>query len=346
MSAGVGATPTLLLVSPAFHGYHRSIAAAFEERGYLVRTHCYDSHDSLGAKMRNKLLHELPARLRLPGPGGADASAARRRASEDMLRVLDEVRPDKVIVIKGDLLDDRVWDALHTRRIPTMLWLYDDLSRQPHSLEFLRRVGPVLSYSADETAMLAAEGVDAHFVPNGFDPRLAQPPAGRRGDVVFVGSWYPNREDLLLQVQAAGVPVRAWGRGWSHHPVDRLRTWRWARPDLPAERDIPLREAYRVQAEGLLAVNAQGVQAGLSMRTFEVPGMAGLQAVDREDVSRFYEVGTETLVYRDAADLVERAARARRDTALAERNRERGRRRTLAEHTFAHRAAQPEGYWS
>ncbi|MDO4919665.1 glycosyltransferase [Kocuria sp.] len=338
--------PRLLLVSPAFHGYHRSIAAAFEGLGYTVATHCYDSYATLGSKVRNKLVHELPARLRVSGLGLGGETAARAWASERTLRVVAAFRPDRVVVIKGDMLDARVWEDLHRRGIPSTLWLYDDLARQEHSLDFLRAVGPVLSYSADETALLAREGVDAHFVPNGFDPHLAASTATRREEVVFVGSWYPTRERLLLDVQRAGVPVRTWGRGWSHHPADRLRTWRWARPALAAERDIPLAEAYRVQSEGLLAVNSHGAQAGLSMRTFEVPGMAGLQAVDRPDVARFYEVGTETLVYRCAEELVEHARRARTDRAWAERIRERGRRRTLAEHTFAHRAAAIERCWA
>ena len=337
---------TLLLVSPAFHGYHRSIAAAFETLGYTVRTHCYDAYESVGAKVRNKLVHELPTRLRLSRTGFGGESAARAWASERTLRVMEQVRPDRVVVVKGDMLDERVWQELRARRTPSTLWLYDDLARQPHALDFLREVGPVLSYSADETALLAREGVDAHFVPNGFDPHLSATTPVRRDEVVFVGAWYPSREELLLGVRRTGTPVRVWGRGWSHHPADRLRTWRWARPALPAERDISLAEAYRVQSEGLLAVNAHGVQAGLSMRTFEVPGMAGLQAVDREDVSRFYEVGTETLVYHGPEELAELAHRARRDPAWAENIRARGRRRTLAEHTFAHRAATIERCWA
>lgn len=345
MTRTPGSKPSLLLVSPAFHGYHRSIAGAFERRGYAVHTHCYDHYDSPAAKARNKVVHELPARLGLARFSLGGDAAARAWASERTLRVIRDVRPDRVVVIKGDSLDDRVWDELRTRRIPTVLWLYDDLHRQDHSLDFLREVGTVLSYSEHETGLLTAAGVDAHFVPNAFDPHLAAPPTARRDHVVFVGAHYPNRERLLLDVQRAGVPVRTWGRGWSHHPVDRLRTWRWARPDLPAERDIPLTEAYRVQAEGLLAVNVHGAQTGLSMRTFEVPGTGGLQAVDRPDVSRFYDVGTETLLYRDAQELAALAQRARTDTAWAEGIRERGRRRSLAEHTFDHRVAQIEEYW-
>lgn len=346
MSGAQLAERKLLLISPAFHGYYRSIAAGFESLGYRVATHCYDGYFTLGAKMRNKLLHELPALTPVSSWGLGGPDAAREWATERTLDAIRRERPDRVIVIKGDTLDHRVWDELDSRRIPRILWLYDDLSRHDYTVDFLRAVGPVLSYSLDEANWLSEQGVNAHFAPNGFDPHLAPPPAVRREEAVFVGSHYPNREALLIRLQDAGTPVRAWGRGWSHHPVDRLRTWTWLRPNIPAERDIPLAEAYRVQAEGLVAINIHGLQAGLAMRTFEVPGMGGLQAVDRPDVERFYDVGTETLVYSSPDELAELCGRARHDRAWAENIRQRGRRRSLAEHTFAHRAAQIDRWWA
>lgn len=336
----------LLLISPSFHGYHRSIAAGFEELGYAVHTHCYDGYFSVAHKVRNKLVHELPALTKVSALGIGGHSAACAWATERALEAIRRVRPDRVIVIKGDTLDARVWEELESAGTPRILWLYDDLSRHDYSLDFLRSVGPVLSYSVDETRWLAENGVHAHFVPNGFDPNLAEPPRRRRAEAVFVGANYPNRAQLLLRLQASGVPVRAWGRGWSHHLADRLRTWTWTRPDLPAERDISLAEAYRIQAEGLVALNIHGLQAGLAMRTFEVPGMGGLQAIDRPDVERFYDVGRETVVFSDPQELIELCRKAQLDTAWAENIRERGRRRTLAEHTFAHRAAEVDRLWS
>lgn len=336
----------LVLISPTFHGYHRSIAAGFEKLGYAVHTHCYDGYVSVRDKVRNKLVHELPTLTKVSSWGIGGDAAARDWATERTLQVIREIRPDRVIIIKGDTLDHRVWDELDAAGTPRMLWLYDDLSRHDYSVEFLRSAGPVLSYSATETQWLVDHGVNAHFAPNGFDPDLAEPPSRRRQEAVFVGAHYPNREELLLQLQASGVPVRAWGRGWSHHPADRLRTWKWARPAIPAERDIPLADAYRVQAEGLLSINIHGLQAGLAMRTFEVPGMGGLQAIDRPDVERFYEVGRETVVFNGPQELAELCRRAHKDRAWAENIRVRGRRRTLAEHTFAHRAADIDKRWS
>ena len=331
----------LLLVSPAFHGYHRSIAAAWAQQGFDVTVHTYDAYSTPAMKLRNKALLELPQKA------GIDRAAARVAWDTDRaVAALREARPDRVLVIKGDSLGDAFWDEVEALGVPRMLWLYDDLHRHDYSADFLRQVGPVLSYARSETEELAAQGVDAHYMPNGFDPDLAVPRLDRREEVVFVGSRYPNRVELLERLAQAGVPVRAYGRQWSHHPVDRLRTWELRRPDLPTERDIPLEEAYAVQAAAAAAINVHGLQAGHAMRTFEVPGMGGLQLVDRPDVAEFYEPGEEVLVFEDADHLVELAQRVVAEPSWGERIREAGRRRSQAEHTFAHRAARAQGWWA
>lgn len=331
----------LLLVSPAFHGYHRSIAAAWAQQGFDVHVHCYDDYATLGMKLRNKGLVELPQKA------GIDRSAARvawdtRRA----VAAVREVRPQRVLVIKGDSLGEDFWTEVRGLRVPVMLWLYDDLHRHDYSMDFLREVGPVLSYARSEADELAAQGVDAHCLPNGFDPKMPLPEVPSTGELVFVGSRYPNRVELLERLHAAGVPVRAYGRQWSRHPVDRLRTWELRRPEVPSERDIPLAEAYAVQAAAAGAVNIHGLQAGHAMRTFEVPGMGGLQLVDRDDVAEFYEPGTEVLVFHGADELVELGRRIVADPAWGASIREAGRRRSHAEHTFAHRARMAQEWWA
>ena len=334
-------TERLFLVSPAFHGYHRSIARAWAQQGFDVTVHCYDAYVTPAMKLRNKALLELPQRV------GMDRTAARVAwDTQRAVAALREARPDRVLVIKGDSLGEQFWDEVRALGVPRMLWLYDDLHRHDYSLDFLRTVGPVLSYARSEADELTADGVDAHYLPNGFDPDLEVPSLERRDELVFVGSRYPNRVELLERLAAAGVPVRAYGRQWSHHPVDRLRTWELRRPDLPAERDMPLNEAYAVQAAAAGAINVHGLQAGHAMRTFEVPGMGGLQLVDRADVAEFYEPGAEVLVFESPEHLVELGSRAVREPAWGEGIRAAGRRRSHAEHTFAHRAAAAQDWWT
>jgi spore maturation protein CgeB len=332
--------PRLLLVSPTFHGYWASIADAFSRRGYQVLTIRYDAYDTTRQKLRLKATVELPQRLGLPGDHQA---GERARLTDRVLHILRTLAPDRVVVIKGDGLDQRFWEAIG--HLPKILWLYDDLHRHDFTLDFLREVGPVVDYARSETEMLRAEGVDAHFVPNAFDPHRAQTTGERSGEIVFVGSGYANRMDTLLELHERGLPVHAWGRDFSRHPLDRARTFSWKRPPFTASREVPLERAYQIHAEGAAAIAIHGQQNGHAMRTFEIPGMGGVQLVDRADVDQFYDPGTEVAVWEDIDELAELAGRAVKDPQWGEKIREAGRKRTLAEHTFDHRIAEVDALW-
>lgn len=82
------------------------------------------------------------------------------------------------------------------------------------------------------------------------------------------------------------------------------------------------------------------------MKTFEVPGVAGVQLVDRDDVAEFYEPGVEVAVFHDADELIALCRRAVEDDRWGDSLREAGRRRTLAHHTWAHRAAKVTELWA
>ncbi|MBE9403392.1 glycosyltransferase [Brachybacterium sp. Marseille-Q2903] len=333
----------IVLVTPTFHDYATSIAQAFERAGHEVVTVRYDDYVTVKDKARLKATVELPSKLRLPGD---HAGRERRRVTDSVLSDLTAARPDGVVVIKGDMLDDRFWSHLDAHRVPRILWLYDDLHRHPYSPEFLAQLGPVVSYSESEAAMLREQhGVDATWVPDAFDPHRAQP-TGRRVDrIAFVGAAHADRVRILQDLTDRGLPVHAWGRDFSHHPVDRLRTWGWKRPLIPASRDIPLTEAYLVVGESSASVNIHGPQTDHPMRTFEVPGMAGVSLEDRASVARFYDVGTEVEVWTDVDHLAELCERSRKDRVWSEGLREKGRARSLAEHTFDHRITEVDALW-
>jgi spore maturation protein CgeB len=139
--------------------------------------------------------------------------------------------------------------------------------------------------------------------------------------------------------------VRAYGRDWSRHPVDRLRSWNWRRPAVPAERDIDRLAAYEVMAESAATLNLHADQDGFTMRTFEACGVGAVQLIDRTDLDGLYDDGTELASWRSVGELVELCRRARVDRVWTDGLRERGRARTLAEHTFDHRVAVLEELW-
>ena len=329
----------VLLVSPGFHGYHVAIAAALTARGHDVTTHVYDDHGGFGGRARHHLRHELPHRL---GVG-----SRRGMQREETTRAVDAVassQPEAVVVVKGDTLGDGFWERLSG--LPRVTWLYDEVRRTRWTHTRLAAVGPVASYSARDAAHFGAAGLDARHLPLAYDQHLVPSPSTVRGrDVTFVGARYPWRERVLRELQDRGVPVRAHGRDWSGHPVDRLRTWRVSAPRVPAGRDLDRASAYDLMASSAATLNLHGDQDGFTMRTFEAAGVGAVELVDRTDVRGLYEPSSEVLTWSGVDELVELCNRAATDRAWTDGIRAAGRRRTLAEHTFDHRVAVLEASW-
>ncbi len=323
----------LLLVSPVFHGYWKALGASLEHRGHRVTTCRYDELRGASAKTRHKLGHELPLMLGL----GHDVGAERRvtRLAVDAVRA---VRPDAVVVVKGDLLGDDFWSEISG--LPRVLWMYDEVRRTRWDHRSMDGIGPICSYSQRDTQALLDAGLTSRHLPLAFDHRLQpHPPVRRTPEIVFIGARYPTRVQALEMLVKRGIATRAIGRDWSRHPVDRLRTWELRRPHVPSGRDMDRRAAYDAMASATATVNMHGDQDGFTMRTFEACGVGGVQLIDRTDLGDLYDDGVELVSYTSLEDLHEACLRVQRDTRWADSLRRAGRARTLAHHTFDHRAA-------
>ena len=232
------------------------------------------------------------------------------------------------------------------RGLPRVTWLYDEVRRTRWTTERLSGIGPVATYSTLDASDFEADGVDARHLPLAFDHRLVPSYSSQpTPSVSFVGARYPSREHVLNALHEQGVPVRVHGRDWSRHPVDRLRTWRLGAPALPSGRDVSRAEAYGIMAESVATLNLHGDQDGFTMRTFEAAGVGAVELIDRTDVGCLYDPGSEVLVWTTPEELVELCQRTRADPTWTDAIRAAARSRTLAEHTFDHRAAVLEGAW-
>ncbi len=329
----------VLLASPSFHGYHSAIADAFTARGHVVSTHVYDAHDGIPGRVWHQVRHELPRRL---GTG-----SLRRLAREETARAtaaVAQARPQAVVVVKGDTLGEEFWDAIDG--LPRITWLYDELRRTSWTVDRLSGIGPVATYSAVDHISFDEATLDSRHLPLAFDHRLVPTPTRRRSaDISFIGARYPTREVVLGALHAGGIPIKAYGRDWSGHPVDRLRTWRLGSPAVPAERDVARAEAYEVMAASAGTLNLHGDQDGFTMRTFEAAGVGGVELLDRSDVEDLYDPGVEVLTWGTLEELSEICRRTAADSAWTEALRSAARARTLAHHTFDHRVAVLEGAW-
>lgn len=327
----------VLLVSPDFHGYWRAFATALKRLGHEVHTFRYDAGSPF-VRAGNALAHRFT--------GSSVAGSVRARATHSAIQTLSSVRPDATLTIKGDALGSDWWEALSRSNSRNVVWLYDELERMQYNIATLKSAGNVATYSPRDAAVLSRQGVSAWHLPLGFDSLTPYSPVTVPA-VSFVGARYPGREATLRALYAAGEPVRAYGREWSRNPWDILRTRRWQSAGVPGARDLERSACYGVMAGSLATLNIHGhAQDGFTMRTFEAPGVGALQLVDRPDVANYYEVGSEVLVYTSDEELRDHVRRARQDSLWAQRVREAGQRRTLAEHTLVHRMKAVEKHWA
>lgn len=326
----------VLVVGPQFHGYTRSMAAALQARGHHTTVLEYDLLPGLHGSVVNKALHDLPTAWVPEGWQGAHG-----RHAVDVLR---QVRPDAVLVAKGDMLGDAWWDALDEWGGPSVVWFYDELRRMAYTDGQVNRLRAVVTYSGQDAADLTARGRPAVHVPLAYDAHLSWT-ARPQEHITFIGARYPQREALLRNIQDHGVSVKAYGRDWSRHPIDIAKSRHWRSPQIPSGRNLTRPEAYGVMAGSIATLNSHGDQDGFTMRTFEASGVGAVQLVDRPDVDQYFIPGDEILVYRDDQELMELAQRAQKDRAWAGRIATNAQKRALAEHTFDHRMATVEELW-
>lgn len=331
----------LLIVSPGFHGYHASIKRAFEQLGYEVETFCYDAAASASERLWRKARHELPAKLR-----GGDGHLSPELVSQRAITKVHEMKPDVVLVIRGDVLTEAFWQAAATVAQHVGVWMYDEIRRTAFDADLVGQYAGLATYSQHDTDALVAAGHPALHVPLGFDA-LQKPTLTTAGTgvVSFIGAPFAKRTNALRALLSAGVPVHAWGRGWSDHVGDRARTWRLQSSRIPNGRDVQGVEALAIMRNSIGTLNIHGDQDGFTMRTFEAAGVGAVQFVDRADVTHFYVPGEEVLVYENHDELVDLVRRVIARPQDFDGLREKARQRTLAEHTLTHRARALEALW-
>ncbi|AZZ40502.1 hypothetical protein C0Z10_13005 [Acidipropionibacterium jensenii] len=329
----------VLVVTPGFHGYGASIGRALERRGFDVTVHVYDAVP-MGEKVWNKIRFELPARLR-----GADGELSGRRATRRAIDRLREVRPDLVLTIRGDILSPEYWQEAAAEGRHSALWLYDELRRMHFDVDELSAFTAIASYSPLDTKAMVGRGIPARYLPNGFDPTVLPEGNWPTEQVTFIGARYPGREQALQHLADHQVPVMAYGRFWSNHPIDKLRTWRLTSPGYLSGRDTSLAQAYGIMRDSAATLNIHRDQDGFTTRTFEACGVGGVQIIDRDDVAELYDPGTEVLVYHDLDELDQICQRVLADPTRMRELRDRAMKRTLAEHTVDKRVKIIEEMW-
>lgn len=265
---------------------------------------------------------------------GKDAALVSRTASEMMVVEALKHRADLVVVSSGLGLHPDGLELLNRAGFPIAIILTESPYEDDHQMPYASRCGHVFtndSYSATERGW--------HYLPSAYDPQYHHPfpfDPDQACDVLFVGTGWPERQQLLEGVNWAGIGLRILGAWPALGPDSPL----W--PHLVNEQ-VTNDETARLYSSAKIAINhhrGHPDAQSLNPRGFELGACGVFQVSDhRPELGLVYSDGVPT--YSDSASL----ERLLRHFLVNE-----GERKTEAEyqrsrvlsgpHTFDHRAAQ------
>lgn len=339
------------LVSAYWNGaatYYRGIVRALAERGHRVTFYEPDAYDR--QKHRDILDPDWARVVVYPATVDGVSKALDSAGGADILvkasgvGVFDEWLEAAVPSARGPRTLAIFWDV----DAPATL---DRMSGDP--ADSFRPLVPaydaILTYGGGRPVVEAYRRFGARLcvpVYNAVDPstHFAVPPDPRfQADLAFLGNRLPDREarveEFFLRAASLlpGRPCLLGGAGWDGKPLPDNVTW--LGHVYTADHN-----AFNCTPKAVLNVCRDSMVAnGYSpaTRVFEAAGAAACLISDAwEGIELFLEPGTEILVAREGAEV---AAHVRGlSPARAQEIGRAARRRVLAEHTYAHRAAQVE----
>jgi spore maturation protein CgeB len=340
------------LVSAYWNGaatYYRGIIRALHERGHRVTFYEPDAY-------------ERQEHRDIPDPDWAHVVVYPGEGEAGGLPMLDRARGvDLVVKASGvGVFDELLEAAVLDLQGPETLVAFWDVDA-PATLDRVQsdpgdpfracipRYDLVLTYGGGRPVMAAYEALGAQqCVPiyNALDPatHYPVPPDPRfEADLGFLGNRLPDREQRVEQFFLA--PAAEWpegkfllgGSGWEWKPMPA--NVRYVGHVYTGDHN-----AFNCTPRAVLNVSRESMaRYGYSpaTRVFEAAGAGACLITDEwEGIELFLEPDREVLVARDGAEVAEhvrrltsKRARALGDAAL---------KRVLAEHTYAHRAAQLE----
>lgn len=339
------------LVSAYWNGaatYYRGIVRALAERGHRITFFEPDAYDR--QKHRD-----------IPDPDWARVVVYPSISDDDALRALEQAR-DSDIVVKAsgvgvfDRLLEREVLHLKSPRTRVIFWdvdapaTLDRVAQNPWD-EFAPHIPQydfIFTYGGGDPVVDGYTRLGARrCVPiyNALDPTTHFPVAPDErfaGDLAFLGNRLPDREARVEEffLRAASLCDARFvlgGSGWGDKPMQ---------PNVRYVGHVYTRDhnAFNCTPKAVLNISRESMaRYGFSpaTRVFEAAGAGACIITDEwVGIELFLEPGREVLVARDGAEV----ARCLRDLTPdgAREIGARARQRVLAEHTYAHRAAQIE----
>jgi len=307
---------------------------------YIERAICSLGHDLIPFEDRQ---YALPGRLRQRVPFLQRWDL--QRINQRLIAIARESQADLTLVTGGHRILAETVQSLNDRGAVTALWTTDP------PLEFgeILRAAPYYSHifcqGTEANEIIAAKGVHrSAWLPMGCDPArhhaVSLTPEEKKRysyDVVFVGSYYPERAALFEKLTDFDLAI--WGPGWESlqagSPLVKFIQGAHTTPDewlkIYSASRIVLATHYRDPLGQIPVYQA-------SPRVFEAMACGTFVLCDRQrDVLELFRDGEHLVFFSDGSDLVEKVCHYLEHPKERRTIARKGCEEVLANHTYAHR---------
>jgi hypothetical protein len=150
-------------------------------------------------------------------------------------------------------------------------------------------------------------------------------------EVLFIGTWMPERGPFLQELMRAGVPLAIYGNDWQKAPEWPALQGVWHGPAIYGDDYLKAIQLAKVSL-GLLSKGNRDLH---TTRTFEIPYCGGLLCAERtSEHLQLYQEDIEAVYWSDVQECIEKCKKLLNDDKMRAEIAEKGRIRCLRNGIF------------
>ena len=222
----------------------------------------------------------------------------------------ERTKPDILFVLMGDTISPEILRKIKKLGITTVNWFHDSVLA-PIRKDFIRECAGYYDYffMIDSEDILKHYTIDSRFVktiPLGCEPAVhrtvqltKQEKRTYSSDISFIGTVKFKRKFVLEQL--ADFDLKIWGY-WLEK-IEKLKK-NYRQQHIFGEDAVKIYNASKIVLDIHLSYGSANNQYNVTPRVFEVPASGAFLLVNENPMlSKFYEIGTEVVSYKDEQDL-------------------------------------------
>ncbi|OPX30433.1 MAG: hypothetical protein B1H08_01680 [Candidatus Omnitrophica bacterium 4484_171] len=269
------------------------------------------------------------------------------RINNNLIRTIDKFKPDIFLEAGGHRILPRTVKKIGERGIKTILWTIDP----PRNFEPVIESAPFYDFvfcgGSEAIDILNKHNIkNIYFLPFACDPGYAYPVEVNkeekefyRSDVVFVGSYYPNRLEILEKITDFNLGV--WGPGW-----DRISNNSPLKKCIRKAEGVDYKEWRKIYSSSKMALtihyqDGKTICHQASPRVYEVLACKSFLLSDNQrDVVRLFEPRRYLDIFDNINDLREKLNYYLKSPEKRRAIAECGYREVIKKHTYIHRVKE------